>query len=433
MEDMARISFVLAAAAAIQAFACTSAGGLAVHQSREAPARSDRAREVRPGRNFHGHPGLMRRDVRLIRTKREWESLWPPGLEAPAIDFSKEMVLAAFGGEQRGFGHRFTFDGAFEQGGALNVSLIFHAPAAACPVRGGMFRPSLLLTLPRRTGKTEVFLQRREEKSCLAPPALEAACRVTGNVRPFRNALTFPLPPKGGTVECAATSEEGARIAFELVTAPEGSAAAIEKTGKAAARLTVPDEGHYQIGIRSSRGDGFVSSRIVEVEAGMPIYDVELSEEEPEGLRGYWLELVRVGADADEEPPKSDAGGEVDGAEAEEEEDAPAPEDVCTAAAPQRWCVPASDGYATHIAVPALLPDDVEIRVRRQPDAPPPQASLSVRLSGQRIFGMRLPDGEADWEELDGDGFSVTLKVSEAVVEVPEASEAAAGTAEDGR
>jgi hypothetical protein len=434
---MRRSSFALAAALMVEAAACTSAGGLVVQQVGEKPDFGERARPVHPGRNFHGHPGLPKQEVRLIRTKREWDALWPPGLEAPAINFSQEMVLAAFGGEQRGFGHRIVFEGAFEQGGALKVLLAVHAPAADCPVQGGIFRPSLLLTLPRRTGRTEVFLRRHEEKSCLTPPALEAVCRAAGNVRKFRNALPFPLPPKGGTVECSASSEAGAHIVFELLTAPEGSGAAIEKTGPGTARLTVPDEGRYQIGVRSSRGDGFVSSRVVDVEAGMPIYDIELAEEEPEGLRGYQLELVRVGTEADE-PPNADAGqaesvpsdaGSADGGsdapDDADEDERPEPEDVCSAAAPQKWCVPASDGYATHIALPSLLPDDVEIHVRRKSGMPPPQASLVVRLSGQRIFEMKLSDAPDDWPEDADDGedkLVATLRVSEAVVEKEEES-----------
>ena len=98
---------------------------------------------------------------------------------------------------------------------------------------------------------------------------------------------------------------------------------------------------------------------------------------------------------------------------------------MCSAAAPQKWCVPASDGYATHIALPSLLPDDVEIHVRRKSGMPPPQASLVVRLSGQRIFEMKLSDAPDDWPEDADDGedkLVATLRVSEAVVEKEEES-----------
>lgn len=446
------------AALALLPSSCTTTASLTVQEvpdvSLPGAAAAKAGKPVVPGKNFHGHPGMAKPSVRLILTKREWDDLWPEGYQVPSIDFSKEMVLAAFDGERRGQGHRLTFQGASVQGGVLQVDLVAHQPPEEC-VRDSsrLLRPALILTLPRRMGKTQVNLRRHVEATCLLPPEFEVTCRVdAADGKPlsaFRNALPFALPGLGDQVTCAAMSEPGARTFLQLEFVPEGSGVPTgQRTAKGSLTFTPDVPGQYVVSGEATRGDGFLSLKEATVLAGTPGYRIALVEEEPEGLKGYELLVRRIdlsevspspsqvataqdaaaeaapssgestSAPAKEpssadvsnpspevatEAPKAtaspSAAGGGDGVADEEDDEGEDVSDACSPASPRKWCLASSDGYAHEVMIPATMPDGVEVLVRRTGNGAAPQARLSVSLADHPLLEIPLPDDLSAWAD----------------------------------
>jgi len=69
----------------------------------------------------------------LVRTEAEWTKLWnqhAPDHPKPAVDFSKEMVVAVFMGSRPNAGFSTAITGAMVANGALVVRYTETAPAA---------------------------------------------------------------------------------------------------------------------------------------------------------------------------------------------------------------------------------------------------------------------------------------------------------------
>ena len=332
--------------------------------------------DVHPGRAFARHPGARKRGFHVIRTRAEWTALWPAPLAAPAVDFSREMILVAFAGEKPTAGHALMLDRITREGDTLHVALEERLPAPGCPLPAGPTHPALLRAVPRHLGEVRFVVRQQRANSCLSPPALDLSCHVEHPDAPYQNQGLTPHPRAGQSVVCAAAAEPETHLDFELLAAPEGARAALDRLDAHQVRLAIHAEGLFRIGVQAMRADGWAARLSLDFEAGIPNYAIELVEEEPEGARGLALRALRQGKGA---LPEGSA------------------EDACTALAARPWCSPFSDGYTARLSIPANTADAIEIWVERQAAQIPPQARLLVRLGRRVLFDQMLPDDPAAW------------------------------------
>ena len=91
----------------------------------------------------------------VVRTDAEWRALWQqhaPGRSAPAIDFSKQMVLGVFLGSRPSSGFQAQITGVRSEGGGLVVEWAEARPAQGTSALAVMTAPAHLVTIPRHDG-----------------------------------------------------------------------------------------------------------------------------------------------------------------------------------------------------------------------------------------------------------------------------------------
>lgn len=110
--------------------------------------------------------GIRERAQRVIGTVEEWRALWashystalsPPPL--PPIDFSREMIIAVFMGEQRTGGFSLEIKKVEEREGRLQVPFLEHSPAPGSPVLQVLTQPYHMIRLPRTELPVQIVRQ----------------------------------------------------------------------------------------------------------------------------------------------------------------------------------------------------------------------------------------------------------------------------------
>ena len=380
--------------------------------------------DVRPSRAFSNHPGARKRGFHVIRTRAEWLSLWPASIPVPTIDFSREMILVAFSGERPSIGHAIAFERITREKDTLHVAVEERLPAPGCPFPPGATYPAALVAVPRHQGEVRFAVRQNRAQSCLNPPSLELSCRVEHPVAPYQNEGLMPLPRVGDSVICAAQSEPGARIDFELLASPESIPAqpskndreavsdnvsaqpskneieqmnvasvkgAMERVDDLQVRLPIRAEGLFRLGVTASRVDGLTSRRQIDFSAGVPDYEIELVEEEPEGARGLSLSVTRR-----REATSPSASGV----------------ETCAFASPRPWCALSSDGYTSRAVIPADTSGAIEIWIDRARADIAPQVRLIIRLDRRVLLDRILPDEWSSWPS--GRHLAATISLAEA-------------------
>lgn len=433
------IALALALAAASLATGCPPPNQIRVVEA-SAHRLSLPGVEVRPLRAFPNHPGARRRGFHVVRTRAEWLSLWPASLPVPTVDFSREMILVAFSGERPSIGHAIALERITKEKGTLHVAVEERLPAPGCPFPPGATYPAALVAVPRHLGEVRFAVRQNRAQSCLNPPALELSCRVEHPNAPYQNEGLSPLPRVGDTVICAAQSEPGARIDFELLASPEPVVeqpsknlsenapgnipvqpsknsleavpesvsaqlskneieqmnvapmkGAMERVDDLQIRLPIRANGLFRLGATASRADGLTSRRQIDFSAGVPDYAIELIEEEPEGARGLSLSVTRRW---------NGTSGSAGGVES------------CAPGTPRPWCALSSDGYSSRAVIPANTPGAIEIWVDRERADIAPQVRLIIRLDRRVLLDRILPDEWANWPS--GRHLAATISLSEA-------------------
>ena len=91
----------------------------------------------------------------VAKTASEFESLWrahAPGRQQPAVDFSKNMVIAVFLGSRPSAGYSVLISGVRREGDALVVTWAERRPGADSMAAQVMTAPAQMVTVPRFDG-----------------------------------------------------------------------------------------------------------------------------------------------------------------------------------------------------------------------------------------------------------------------------------------
>jgi hypothetical protein len=108
-----------------------------------------------------GYCGVAKPERKVIRTQAAWEKLWaimalprggPNGpAKAPEVDWSKEMVLAAFMGTKSTGGYQVRIEGAAPGGGKLVVTVAEKQPPPDAITAQVITSPFHLVAVPKST------------------------------------------------------------------------------------------------------------------------------------------------------------------------------------------------------------------------------------------------------------------------------------------
>jgi len=101
--------------------------------------------------------GVKKPDRVVAKNQEEWTALWKRHLgeaqttEAPKVDWSKEMVLAAFMGTRNTGGYALQITGAKEQEGKLTVQVEAKVPKPGGFVTQSITSPFHMVAVPKST------------------------------------------------------------------------------------------------------------------------------------------------------------------------------------------------------------------------------------------------------------------------------------------
>jgi hypothetical protein len=106
--------------------------------------------------NSDSMSGIDRAEQAVARSPSEWEALWrrhAPGRTAPAVDFSRNMVVAVFLGSRPSGGYAAQITSTRLENNVLVVSWAERAPAPGQMAAQVMTAPSHIATVPQHSGQ----------------------------------------------------------------------------------------------------------------------------------------------------------------------------------------------------------------------------------------------------------------------------------------
>jgi hypothetical protein len=151
----------LAAAVSI-AMATTSCLGERIPEGAEAVT-------LAPERTYYS--GYREASRLVIRDEATWSSAWEtyqgrvtPRPAAPAVDFTREMVLLAAMGERSSGGYSIQIDEAAASEGALYVAVTESSPGAGCVTSQSLSQPVVYARVPQHADVR--FIERLTTSEC---------------------------------------------------------------------------------------------------------------------------------------------------------------------------------------------------------------------------------------------------------------------------
>src|SRR5215208_7172685 len=110
--------------------------------------------------------GIVRAGRTLVRDAAEWRALWAahagPDTPEPPVDFSSDMVAAAFAGERPQPGFTIEIGRARRDGHSLTLVVSEHSPAPGGVAAQILVTPFHIVLLPRYDGEVR-FVNRDED------------------------------------------------------------------------------------------------------------------------------------------------------------------------------------------------------------------------------------------------------------------------------
>lgn len=107
---------------------------------------------------YGNHSKLKNQTYTDIHNQADFDALWKKAFEGmsgapdkPVVDFSKQMVLAAFIGDQSSSGYTIRFTKIDSTGPTINVTILVSQPGQNCPVRQRVTDAYKIVAIPAST------------------------------------------------------------------------------------------------------------------------------------------------------------------------------------------------------------------------------------------------------------------------------------------
>ena len=150
--------------------ACQGAGGPAVMTAPSNPLPL--VRFSTDSTAFAEYSGVTAAQNLVVRDASAWNALWQrinamsiPVPPLPAVDFTREMIVAAAMGTRNTGGYDILLTGATEDQAGVEIRVLEVSPGAACITTQALTQPVVLARAARRDGSVR-FVVSRETRKC---------------------------------------------------------------------------------------------------------------------------------------------------------------------------------------------------------------------------------------------------------------------------
>ncbi|QQS30918.1 MAG: protease complex subunit PrcB family protein [Sphingobacteriales bacterium] len=143
------------------------------NNSTPTPEKQNQAQKVTWTELYKGGMSAVEQPKQLVVTNQDaYSTLWAetfgyvinPVPEIPKVDFSQNVVVAAFMGQVNTGGHEIKVKSVEQTDGETTVKLLYRTPAQNCPVTDAQENPCLFFSLPTNlTGSNKVDIQVESE------------------------------------------------------------------------------------------------------------------------------------------------------------------------------------------------------------------------------------------------------------------------------
>jgi hypothetical protein len=114
------------------------------------------------------HTGVREARRLIIQDANAWAAFWSElGVgEQPAVDFSRNVVIAVAAGERSSGGHEIAVTKVSQKDGSLNVEVLETVPGPNCLSASSLSQPVDVVVVQGNRPKSWSFVERKEVRGC---------------------------------------------------------------------------------------------------------------------------------------------------------------------------------------------------------------------------------------------------------------------------
>ena len=112
--------------------------------------------------------GINERRRLVIREANGWAAFWAElGVgQRPAVDFTRDLVVAVAAGQQSSGGHEISVQKVSESNGELVIEVVETSPGPNCMTTAALTQPVDVIVFPGVNARSWSFVERREVRGC---------------------------------------------------------------------------------------------------------------------------------------------------------------------------------------------------------------------------------------------------------------------------
>ena len=112
--------------------------------------------------------GINERRRLVIRDANGWAAFWSElGVgDRPAVDFTRDLVVAVAAGQQSSGGHEVAVDRVNQNNGELTIEVVETSPGPNCMTTAALTQPVDVVVIPAVNARGWSFVERKEVRGC---------------------------------------------------------------------------------------------------------------------------------------------------------------------------------------------------------------------------------------------------------------------------
>ena len=112
--------------------------------------------------------GINERRRLVIRDANGWAAFWSElgAGDRPAVDFTRDLVIAVAAGQQSSGGHEIAVDRVAQNNGELRIEVVEKSPSPNCMTTSALTQPVDVVVVPGVNARGWSFVERKEVRGC---------------------------------------------------------------------------------------------------------------------------------------------------------------------------------------------------------------------------------------------------------------------------
>jgi hypothetical protein len=114
------------------------------------------------------HTGIQERRRLIIRDANGWAEFWSElgAGDRPAVDFTRDLVVAVAAGQQASGGHEIAVDKVSQRNGELIIEVVETLPGPNCMTTAVLTQPVDVVVVPAVNARGWSFVERQDVRGC---------------------------------------------------------------------------------------------------------------------------------------------------------------------------------------------------------------------------------------------------------------------------